>query len=24
LFADLVGDKPRSGKTEGVTANAPH
>jgi len=24
LFADLVGDKPRSGKTEGTTANAPH
>jgi hypothetical protein len=24
LFADLVGDKPRSSKAEGTTANAPH
>jgi hypothetical protein len=24
LFADLVGDKPRSGKAESTTANAPH
>lgn len=24
LFADMVGDKPRPGKAEGATTNAPH